>query len=111
MLFLRTLIINIDTLRKECRRYLKFSQENQSVSSPQKPTENNQEERTKRPKNRQDEFVLYFKNNSPVQVLRDISDGAEPSSQDVQIIENILIQQKLPCSVLNVLLHYVLLRI
>ncbi|CAM4014829.1 DnaD domain protein [Lederbergia lenta] len=42
--------------------------------------------------------------------MRDISDGAEPSSQDVQIIENILIQQKLPCSVLNVLLHYVLLK-
>jgi replication initiation and membrane attachment protein DnaB len=44
------------------------------------------------------------------QFLIDISNGAEPSINDLIIVEDILFNQKLSPSVVNVLLYYVLLK-
>jgi replication initiation and membrane attachment protein len=57
---------------------------------------------------KEDELVAYFETTSPRQFLIDIANGAEPSKNDLYIIEQILFNQKLSPSVVNVLLHYVM---
>jgi replication initiation and membrane attachment protein len=47
---------------------------------------------------------------SPRQLLIEISGGAEPSMSDLQLIEDIMFQQKLLPGVVNVLIYYVMLR-
>ncbi|MEW8987491.1 MAG: DnaD domain protein, partial [Bacillus sp. (in: firmicutes)] len=46
----------------------------------------------------------------PRQLLIDISGGGEPSKSDLQIIEDVMFQQKLLPGVVNVLIQYVLLK-
>lgn len=55
-------------------------------------------------------LIQYLETVSPRQVLKDISNGAEPSKADLQLIEEIMFQQKLPPGVTNVLIQYVLLK-
>jgi len=55
-------------------------------------------------------LIQYLEKVSPRQLLKDISNGAEPSKADLQLIEDIMFKQKLTPGVTNVLIHYVLLR-
>jgi replication initiation and membrane attachment protein len=59
---------------------------------------------------KEDKLIAYFETTSPRQFLIDISDGAEPSINDLIIVEDILFNQKLSPSVVNVLLYYVMLK-
>ncbi|MCE4051207.1 MULTISPECIES: replication initiation and membrane attachment family protein [Bacillaceae] len=65
---------------------------------------------TEAPKSKEEEFLYYLDNTSPRQFLKDIGGGAEPSKADLQIIEEIMFSQKLPPGVINVLIHYVMLK-
>lgn len=102
--------IDVYALRKECREYSECLQLNQAVSLPHISADNNQEEKVEGAKNKQEKLIQYFENISPVQMLRDMGNGAEPSLHDKQVIESVLLQQKLPFAVLNVLLQYVLMK-
>ena len=62
------------------------------------------------PKSKEEEFLHYLDNTSPRQFLKDIGGGAEPSKADLQIIEEVMFAQKLPPGVINVLIHYVMLK-
>ncbi|MBU5212524.1 replication initiation and membrane attachment family protein [Heyndrickxia oleronia] len=58
----------------------------------------------------EEQLVHYLETTSPRQLLIDISDGAEPSKGDLVAIEEIMFQQQLPPGVVNVLIHYVMLK-
>lgn len=58
---------------------------------------------------REEELVQYFEQTSPIDMLRDLS-GSEPLSVDVQLAERLIHTQGMPVGVVNVLLHYVLIR-
>ncbi len=62
------------------------------------------------PKSKEEEFLYYLDTTSPRQFLKDIGGGAEPSKADLQIIEEVMFAQKLPPGVINVLIHYVMLK-
>ena len=64
---------------------------------------------TTKPKTKEQEMIDYFENTSPKEVLRDILDR-EPFPVNVQLAERLINVHKLPFSVVNVLLHYVLLQ-
>ncbi|WAA11648.1 replication initiation and membrane attachment family protein [Fervidibacillus halotolerans] len=62
------------------------------------------------PKTKEERFIRYLETVSPRQLLEDISNGSEPAASDLQLIENVMLKQKLNPGVANVLIHYCLLR-
>ncbi|UII55137.1 replication initiation and membrane attachment family protein [Cytobacillus spongiae] len=62
------------------------------------------------PQTKEEELVHYLEKTSPRQLLVDISGGSEPSKSDLQIIEEVMFQQKLLPGVINVLIQYVMLK-
>ena len=50
----------------------------------------------------------YFEKKTPLQFLRDLTGGTEPSKADIKIIEDVLFGQKLNQGVVNVLIDNVL---
>lgn len=103
--------INIEELRKSARNYYQFM--NGDVLP--KLVENTQplfyrSAQAAEPLNKEEQLINYLDTVSPYQLLVDISGGVEPSSADLQIIENVMINQKLNPGVVNVLIHYVMLK-
>ncbi|ANB62322.1 replication initiation and membrane attachment family protein [Anoxybacteroides amylolyticum] len=62
------------------------------------------------PKTKEEQLMKQLETISPRQLLMEISGGAEPSMSDLQLIEDIMFQQKLLPGVVNVLIYYVMLR-
>ncbi|RCL15084.1 helicase DnaB [Bacillus cereus] len=61
--------------------------------------------------NIQEEMLIkQLEEITPKQLLKEISGGAEATKADLQIVEDIMINQKLKPGVVNVLIYYVLLR-
>ena len=62
----------------------------------------------KEPETQEEKLIHYFETTSPMQYLRDIGGGAEPSKADVKIIEDVMFRQKLNPGVVNVLIDNVM---
>lgn len=93
--------------RKNCRNYYQFEE------SGRLPTliYNSQPDYLKKPvgdNSKWAKMVYMFENVSPYDYLRLRYKGAEPTSRDLRLIENLLTDQKLNPGVVNVLLAYVL---
>ncbi len=100
-------LIDKTVLRKSCRDFYQF--ENQGNL----PTliYNKQPEFLKKPKgdtSKKAKLIYTFENITPYQLLKAKYKGAEPTDRDKQLIETLLIDQKLPAGVVNVLISYVL---
>ncbi|RSK28116.1 Replication initiation and membrane attachment protein [Bacillus sp. HMF5848] len=59
---------------------------------------------------KEEALIRYLETTSPKQLLEDLSSGAQASSADLRVIEDIMFKQKLLPGVVNVLIHYVLLK-
>jgi replication initiation and membrane attachment protein len=55
-------------------------------------------------------LIKQLEEISPRELLKEISGGAEPTKADLQIIEEVMLNQKLTPGVVNVLIYYVMLR-
>lgn len=64
----------------------------------------------KEPQTEDDHLIKKLDRLSPYEFLKSLSEGVEPTATDLQIIENIMINQKLNPGVVNVLLYYVMLK-
>ncbi len=100
-------LIDKTLLRKSCRNYYQFEE------GGRLPTliYNKQPEYLKKPEGDNSKWakmVYAFENISPYEYLRAKYKGAEPTSRDLKLVENLLIDQKLSPGVVNVLLAYVL---
>lgn len=102
--------IDIDELRKAARDW--YQMENgdrlpQLVDhhQPIRHRESNAQGESKESK-----LIYYLETASPRQLLIDLSEGAEPAKADLQAVEEILFQQQLQPGVMNVLIHYVMLK-
>lgn len=62
------------------------------------------------PKTKEEQLISYLETISPRQFLIDLADGGEPAPSDLQAVEDVLFHQKLPPGVINVLIHYVMLK-
>lgn len=102
--------IQIDELRKSARDWYQLTYSDQLPLLIDKtqpiPYVTTKEE----PKTQEEKLVQYLEKTSPRQLLIDISGGGEPSKSDLQIIEDVMFQQKLLPGVVNVLIQYVLLK-
>ncbi|WP_432358181.1 replication initiation and membrane attachment family protein [Sporosarcina sp. UB5] len=61
------------------------------------------------PKTREDKFIFYMENTPPREMLRDYT-GKEPLPVDVELAERLVTVHGFPVGVVNVLLHYVIIR-
>ncbi|GAA5416316.1 replication initiation and membrane attachment protein [Paraliobacillus ryukyuensis] len=63
-----------------------------------------------KPKNKQDQFIQLLEEISPRELLADLSNGNQASTQDLKMIADVMQQQGLTPGVMNVLIHYVMLK-
>lgn len=104
-------VLNTDEFKAAC---LDLSQ---NLSSSTKLSEQviNQKEKisqahTKEPKSKQDQFIETMQTISPKELLEDLSNGNQASSQDLKMIADVMDKQGIPPTVMNVLIHYVMLK-
>ncbi|MDL4840646.1 replication initiation and membrane attachment family protein [Aquibacillus rhizosphaerae] len=69
----------------------------------------NSNEKTKSD-SKEDQFIRMLEEISPRQLLEDLSGGNQASPQDLKVISDVMSQQGLKPGVINVLIHYVLLK-
>ncbi len=102
--------INIEELRKSARDWYQFHFNDKLPSLIDHTQPVLHQTHTDEPKTKEEELIRYVETTSPRQFLKDISGGAEPSKSDLQIVEDVMFQQKLMPGVINVLLQYVMLK-
>ncbi|GAE93008.1 helicase loader DnaB [Gracilibacillus boraciitolerans JCM 21714] len=61
-------------------------------------------------KSKEEQFIEMLEHISPRQLLQDLSDGNQPSQHDLKVISEVMTNQGLNPGVMNVLIHYVLLK-
>jgi len=102
--------INIEELRKAARDWYQFQYNDKLPSLVDRTQPMNHQTHKVEPRTKEEELMRYVETTSPRQFLKDISGGAEPSKSDLQIVEDVMFQQKLLPGVINVLLQYVMLK-
>lgn len=102
--------INIEELRKSARDWYQFQYNDKLPSLVDRTQSLIHRTQKDEPKTKEEENLRYVETTSPRQFLKDISGGAEPSKSDLQIVEDVMFQQKLMPGVINVLLQYVMLK-
>ena len=100
-------LIDKTLLRKNCRNYYQFE------NAGNLPTliYQKQPEYLKKPTgdaSKWAKMVYTFENTTPYDYLRSKYKGAEPTKRDLQLIEELMIDQKLSPGVVNVLISYAL---
>ncbi len=100
--------INIEELRKSARDWYQFEHQDKLPLLIEKTQPVIYQSEKQVPETKEEKLIHYFETTSPLQFLRDIGGGSEPSKADVKIIEDVLFQQKLNPGVVNVLIDNVL---
>lgn len=102
--------IDVEELRKSARDWYQFNHQDQLPSLIERIHPPLYQSKTNEPQTQEEKLIHYFDTTSPLQFLKDISGGAEPSNADLKIIEDVMFKQKLFPGVINVLIHYVMLK-
>jgi replication initiation and membrane attachment protein len=102
--------IQIDELRKSARDWYQLNYSDQLPLLIDKIQPLPHVTKVEEPKTQEEKLVHYLEKTSPRQLLIDISGGGEPAKSDLQIVEDVMFQQKLLPGVVNVLIQYVLLK-
>ncbi|MEH7108151.1 MULTISPECIES: replication initiation and membrane attachment family protein [Bacillaceae] len=100
--------IDIEELRKAARDWYQFVHYDQLPSLIERIQPEQHRVQMKEPKTKDEKLIQYFQTTSPLEVLRNLSNGGEPPASDLKIIEEIMIKQKLLPGVVNVLIWYVM---
>ncbi len=100
-------LIDKEELTKNCRNFYQFE------NNGKLPTliYNKQPEYLKEPEGNSSKIakmIYTFENVSPYEFLKSSYNNAEPTNRDKKIIEDLMLNQKLPPGVINVLIDYVL---
>ncbi|MFD1706391.1 replication initiation and membrane attachment family protein [Siminovitchia sediminis] len=59
---------------------------------------------------KESKLIFYLETTSPRQLLIDLSEGAQPAVSDLTAVEEVMLGQQLEPGVMNVLIHYVMLK-
>ncbi len=102
--------IDIEELRKGARDWYQYVNYDQLPSLIERTQPHGSRVQLTEPKTKEEELIRYIETTSPLRFLKDLSGGAEPSKADIQIIEEVMFKQKLLPGVINVLIHFVMLR-
>lgn len=100
--------IDIEELRKSARNWyqIEYNSEYPSLSEQVQPAKYRTQ--SDKPLTKEEERIRHLEQVSPRELLIQHSGGGEPSRADLQIIEEVMLKQKLTPGVMNVLLEYVM---
>ncbi len=99
--------INKEELRKTCRNYYQFDNHGLLPSV----IYNSQPEYLKEPvgdTSKRAKMIYTFENISPYELLKSKNNGSEPTSRDLKLAEDLIINYGLKQGVVNVLIDYIL---
>ncbi|MGG3469699.1 replication initiation and membrane attachment family protein [Neobacillus pocheonensis] len=102
--------IDIEELRKGARDWYQYVNHDQLPNLIERTQPAVQQVQVTEPKTQEEKLIRYLETTSPLQVLKDLSGGGEPSKSDLQIIEEVMFKQKLLPGVINVLVQFVMLK-
>ncbi|AGK55164.1 replication initiation and membrane attachment protein [Bacillus sp. 1NLA3E] len=102
--------INLEELRKSARDWYQFNYQDSLPSLIERTHPPLYQSKTIEPQTQEDKLIHYFDTTSPLKFLSDLAGGAEASNADIKIIEDVMFNQKLLPGVINVLIHYVMLK-
>ncbi|KKI91755.1 Replication initiation and membrane attachment protein [Bacillus sp. SA1-12] len=104
-------IIDIELLRKSSRDWYQF-QYGDTLPGLLDKTQPQHLQTTieKKQRTKEEEMIYQLETISPRQFLTDVSGGRPPAVGDMQIIEEVMLQQRLEPGVVNVLIYYVMLK-
>lgn len=102
--------IDIEELRKGARDWYQYVNHDQLPNLVERVQPAIHQVQITEPKTQEEQLIRYLETTSPLQFLIDLSGGAEPSKSDIQIIEEVMFKQKLLPGVINVLIHFVMLK-
>lgn len=100
-------LIDKTLLRKNCRNYYSF----ENVGNLPTLVYQTQPDYLKKPEgdtSKWAKMAYTFENTSPYDYLKSKMKGAEPTKRDLNLIEDLMIEQKLSAGVINVLISYAL---
>lgn len=100
--------INLGELRKSARDWYQFEHYGQMPALIERIQPIIHQSSKQEPETQEDKLIRYFDTTSPLQFLKDISGGAEPTKVEMKIIEDVMFGQKLNPGVVNVLIDNVL---
>ena len=100
--------IDIEELRKSARNWyqIEYNSEYPSLSEQVQPAKYRTQ--SDKPLTKEEERIRHLEQVSPRELLMEHSGGGEPPRADLQIIEEVMLKQKLTPGVMNVLLEYVM---
>lgn len=103
--------IDIELLRKSARDWYQFQygDELPGLLDKKQPLSLRSTQQ-KKTLSKEEQLIYQLETISPKQFLTDVSGGVSPTVGDLQIIEEVMIQQKLEPGVVNVLIYYVMLK-
>ena len=102
--------IDIELLRKTARDWYQLQTGDLLPDLTSRLASPSKSEKVTKSLTKEEELIEYLETTSPKDVLADISNGSTPSKSDLQAVEEVLMSQKLPIGVMNVLIQYVLLK-
>lgn len=103
--------LNIEQFKAACHDFFtaKTKVSNVKLSLKKEPSKSKQT-KPKQFRSKTDELVAHLESISPKQLLEDLSGGNHASEQDLKMIREIMIKQGLAAPVMNVLIHFTMLK-
>jgi len=104
-------MIDVELLRKSARDWYQFQvgDELPNLVDKKQPL-TLRSKLNKKQLSKEEELMVQLETISPRQFLTDVAGGVPPAVGDLQIIEEVMVQQKLEPGVVNVLIYYVMLK-
>lgn len=105
--------ISTERLKRSCEDYFKLKVDRSPAlksSVKQQQVESNTTTPAVPPASKEQEYLLYLENTSPLEVLRDSAGGKEPFPADIELVNRFITVYEMPTGVVNVLIQYVMLR-
>lgn len=87
-----------------------FSNKQNKVEQEPRPAQHETNSEPEKPLSRTEEIILHFERISPKHLLEDLSVGGNAAESDLQFITEIATKLTVPVPVMNVAIHYVMLR-
>ncbi|WP_077621285.1 replication initiation and membrane attachment family protein [Sediminibacillus massiliensis] len=100
--------LDVNEFKTACHDLFQSRQDKAEIRLVERTT-SEETDKKKEPQTKEDKFMHLLENISPKQLLEDLS-GQAASAQDLKVIRDVMSQQGLSTGVMNVLVHYVLLK-
>lgn len=103
--------LDIEQFKGACHDFFKNKENTSKIKLTYKLTKQNSERNEpKRKLSKKEQLIRRFETITPKQLLEDLSEGRHASEQDLKMIREIMVKQGLPTPVMNVLIHFTLLK-